>query len=184
MAITDPEAIKFTNDYIRPMCENLRYMTARGSDWSKKWAELGSKFPNDSKEMVEDGRDAEGISRLTGADINAVATVFASTGICAAVCAAGRVRPRERRDQVGRAGRGGAAQVPHRGEAVRRGARQQGHRAHAEVQVQAAAVAPRVLLRRAGDHIAREEEGAREDRGDVPEHRVFRPSHALRHPGR
>ena len=28
--------------------------------------------------MVEDGRDAEGISRLTGADINAVATVFSS----------------------------------------------------------------------------------------------------------
>ena len=78
MAITDAEAIKFTNDYIRPMCENLRYMTARGSDWSKKWAELSSKFPNDTNEIVEDGKEAEGISRLTGADINAVATVFGS----------------------------------------------------------------------------------------------------------
>ena len=78
MAITDAEAIKFTNDYIRPMCENLRYMTARGSDWSKKWAELSSKFPDDTKEIVEDGRESEGISRLTGADINAVATVFGS----------------------------------------------------------------------------------------------------------
>jgi len=78
MAITDPEAIKFTNDYIRPMCENLRYMTARGADWSKKWVELSAKFPNDIKEPVEDGREAEGISRLTGADVNAVATVFAS----------------------------------------------------------------------------------------------------------
>jgi hypothetical protein len=78
MAITDAEAIKFTNDYIRPMCENLRYMTARGADWSKKWAELSSKFPDSNSEAVEDGREAEGISRLTGADINAVATVFAS----------------------------------------------------------------------------------------------------------
>ena len=78
MAITDPEAIKFTNDYIRPMCENLRYMAARGSDWATKWAELSSKFPNKVEEVVEDGREAEGISRLTGADINAAATVFAS----------------------------------------------------------------------------------------------------------
>jgi hypothetical protein len=33
MAITDPEAIKFVNEYIRPMCENVRYMNARGSDF-------------------------------------------------------------------------------------------------------------------------------------------------------
>jgi len=78
MAITDPEAIKFTNDYIRPMCENLRYMSARGADWAQKWAELSSKFPNNDSDMVEDGREAEGISRLSGADINAVAAVFGS----------------------------------------------------------------------------------------------------------
>ena len=78
MAITDAEAIKFTNDYIRPMCENLRYMSARGADWAIKWAELSGKFPNKLEEVIEDGREAEGISRLNGADINAVATVFAS----------------------------------------------------------------------------------------------------------
>lgn len=78
MAITDPEAIKFTNDYIRPMCENLRYMSARGADWAQKWAELSSKFPNNGSDMIEDGREAEGISRLSGADINAVAAVFGS----------------------------------------------------------------------------------------------------------
>jgi len=77
MAITDPEAIKFTNDYIRPMCENLRYMAARGSDWALKWAELSSKFPNKGDQLIEDGREAEGISRLSGEDINAVAAVFA-----------------------------------------------------------------------------------------------------------
>ena len=75
MAITDPEAIKFVNEYIRPMCENIRYMKARGDDFAIKWAGLSGGFPNDTS-VVEDGRDAEGISRLTGADINAVAAVF------------------------------------------------------------------------------------------------------------
>jgi hypothetical protein len=77
MAITDAEAIKFTNDYIRPMCENLRFMNARGADWAQKWTQMSSKFPNDTS-VVEDGREAEGISRLSGADINAVAAVFGS----------------------------------------------------------------------------------------------------------
>lgn len=76
MAITDPEAIKFVNEYIRPMSEQIRYMGARGSDFAQKWALLAADFPNDAAETLEDGRDAEGISRLTGADINASATVF------------------------------------------------------------------------------------------------------------
>ena len=76
MAITDPEAIKFVNEYIRPMCENIRYSNARGNDFAIKWAGLSGDFPNDPAEIVEDGRDAEGISRLSGADINAVAAVF------------------------------------------------------------------------------------------------------------
>ncbi len=78
MAITDAEAIKFVNEYIRPMCENIRYSNARGADFAIKWAQLGSEFPNDPAEIVEDGREAEGVSRLSGADINAVAAVFSS----------------------------------------------------------------------------------------------------------
>tara|TARA_R100000005_G_scaffold92443_1_gene66031 strand:- start:1460 stop:1780 length:321 start_codon:yes stop_codon:yes gene_type:complete len=76
--ITDPEAIRFVNDYIRPMCENLRYMCARGKDWKIKWdGGLSADFPNDTSPVV-DGRDAEGISRLTGADIQAVSAVFST----------------------------------------------------------------------------------------------------------
>ena len=75
--ITDPEAIKFVNDYIRPMCETLRYMTVRGADWSTKWGEISALFPNDTS-LVEDGRSEEGISRLTGADINNVSIVFST----------------------------------------------------------------------------------------------------------
>jgi hypothetical protein len=77
MSITGPEEIKFVNEYIRPMCENLRYMKARGDDFAIKWAGLSGGFPNDTS-LIEDGRDGEGISRLTGADINAVATVFST----------------------------------------------------------------------------------------------------------
>jgi hypothetical protein len=77
MAITDPEAIKFVNEYIRPMCETIRYMKARGDDFALKWAQISGDFPNDTS-VVEDGRDAEGVSRLTGADIQAVAFVFNS----------------------------------------------------------------------------------------------------------
>jgi len=73
--ITGAEEIKFVNEYIRPMCENIRYMKARGDDFALKWAGLSGGFPNDTS-MIEDGREAEGISRLTGADINAVANVF------------------------------------------------------------------------------------------------------------
>jgi hypothetical protein len=74
--ITDAEAIKFTNEYVRPLCEQLRYMCARGKDWKIKWdTGMSAKFDNDTSPVV-DGRDAEGISRLTGADIHAVAAVF------------------------------------------------------------------------------------------------------------
>lgn len=76
MAITDPEAIKFVNEYIRPMCETVRYMGARGTDFANKWAQVAGDFPNDPAETVEDGRENQGVSRLTGADINAVAGVF------------------------------------------------------------------------------------------------------------
>ena len=76
MAITDPEAIKFVNEYIRPMCENVRYMGARGTDFANKWAQIGALFPDSAAEAVEDGRDGQGVSRLTGEDINAVAGVF------------------------------------------------------------------------------------------------------------
>jgi len=76
MAITNPEAIKFVNEYIRPMCENVRASNARGTDFAIKWAGLSGDFPNDPNEIVEDGRDAEGVSRLSGADIQAVAAVF------------------------------------------------------------------------------------------------------------
>ena len=78
MAITDPEAIKFVNDYVRPMCETLRYMKARGDDFAFKWAGLSGDFPMNPAEIVEDGRENQGVSRLSGADVQAVAMVFST----------------------------------------------------------------------------------------------------------
>ena len=75
MSITGPEEIKFVNEYIRPMCETLRYMKARGDDFAIKWAGISGGFPMDLS-PIEDGRESEGVSRLTSADINAVAAVF------------------------------------------------------------------------------------------------------------
>lgn len=76
MSITGPEEIKFVNEYIRPMCETLRYMKARGDDFALKWAGISAGFPMDPTAIVEDGRDNQGVSRLSGADVQAVAMVF------------------------------------------------------------------------------------------------------------
>ena len=78
MSITDPEAIKFVNEYIRPICEDIRHMNARGFDFALIWARIGEDFPNDPAEIVEDGRSNNGISVLTGSDINAAAALFSS----------------------------------------------------------------------------------------------------------
>jgi hypothetical protein len=75
MSITGPEEIKFVNEYIRPMCETIRYMKVRGDDFALKWAGISGSFPADAT-PVEDGREGEGVSRLTGEDINSVAVLF------------------------------------------------------------------------------------------------------------
>jgi len=76
MAITDPRAIRFTNECIRPLCESIRDLKARGDIVLLKWsAEVAALIPNDGS-VLEDGRTSEGISILTGADINAVVGVM------------------------------------------------------------------------------------------------------------
>jgi hypothetical protein len=74
-AITDPQAIRFVNEQIRPLCEKLRALmveiTANETTW---FAGLNIKFPNDIS-AVTDNREGEGVSRLTGADINSVMTI-------------------------------------------------------------------------------------------------------------
>lgn len=79
MAITDPRAIKFVNEQVRPMAEELRALKARVDAFMVDWfTEISTLIPNDSEEQLEDGREAQGVSRLNGEDINGLATVVQS----------------------------------------------------------------------------------------------------------
>lgn len=65
--ITDPAICSFVNDRFRPRAEQIRNLFAAMADDKKKWAELS--VPNDSKEVLDDGRKSEGVTDVTGEDI-------------------------------------------------------------------------------------------------------------------
>lgn len=69
MAISDPRVVAFLNDRARPRAEAIRDLFAMMDDDAKKWAELADSVPNDDKEIIEDGRDRDGVSRISGADL-------------------------------------------------------------------------------------------------------------------
>ena len=78
--ITNPEAIAFANEQLRPICELARALKARVDEASVRWyGGVNTEFPNDSS-PVADGRTAEGISRLTGEDVNNALSVL--IGMC------------------------------------------------------------------------------------------------------
>lgn len=75
--INNPEAIRFVNEVLRPLCEEARAFRIRIAALSTEWF-LGKNdlfaVPVDT---VEDGRRTEGISRLTAGDVtNAVAQLL------------------------------------------------------------------------------------------------------------
>lgn len=68
--IDNPEAIRWVNEVIRPLAENYRATNIMSEQALAQWyGGMNTLFPNDST-ALEDGREAEGVSRLTGADIN------------------------------------------------------------------------------------------------------------------
>ena len=76
MAITNPQAIAFCNNVIRPFCEAVRAQHAKTGDASTSWyGGINTLFPNDSS-VVEDGRSNEGVSVLTGANVNSVMSIL------------------------------------------------------------------------------------------------------------
>ena len=86
--ITNTEAIRFTNEVIRVKAEQLRGLKAEIDALMAAWfGGINTLIPNDAGEALEDGREAEGVSRLTGADINALVTQLA--GIQTALNAGG-----------------------------------------------------------------------------------------------
>jgi hypothetical protein len=75
MAITNAEAIRFSNEVIRPMAEQIRALKAEVDAALVTWfGGVDDLFPNSPSEAVEDGRESEGVSRLTGADVNNLVT--------------------------------------------------------------------------------------------------------------
>lgn len=68
-AIINPQAIVFCNEVLRPLAEQTRALKARITAANVTWgAGLNAVFTNDSS-VVTDNRTAEGVSTLTGADI-------------------------------------------------------------------------------------------------------------------
>lgn len=70
MPIDDPQAIRFTNEVVRPLCERIRSLKADIDAARASYdGTVGTFFFGHNAETVEDGRAAEGVSRLTGNDV-------------------------------------------------------------------------------------------------------------------
>lgn len=76
-AITDPQAIRFVNEQVRPLCEEVRALKAKFDALAPSWyGGINALITNSANDSIEDGREAEGISRLTGADIHSAVAQF------------------------------------------------------------------------------------------------------------
>lgn len=68
--ITNAQAVRFVNEVIRPKAEQLRALKAEIDGAMATWhGGLGAVFTADMAGLVADGREAEGVSRLTGNDV-------------------------------------------------------------------------------------------------------------------
>ncbi len=73
MAITDERAIKFSNEKLRPYAELMRKCHHELSTVIAEWnGGINSLFPNETTNIIEDGRTAE--NPLSGADANSLIT--------------------------------------------------------------------------------------------------------------
>jgi hypothetical protein len=92
--MNNPQAITFINEQVRPLCEQLRALKAKFDALAPVWyGGLNVTIPNDAQEPIEDGREAEGVSRLTGADIHGVVAQFLAVTPNAEIIAKPCVRP-------------------------------------------------------------------------------------------
>ena len=68
MTNTNPEVIKFLNEVVRPNAEILRALKAKYSALDVKWAQIIELVPANA-DLIDDGREAEGVTRLTNNDV-------------------------------------------------------------------------------------------------------------------
>ena len=101
MPVTDLQAVKFSNEQLRPLAEAARAfkatVEAAGVDW---FAGVNLLFPNDATVVYDAAgaaprHDTEGVAVLTGADINSLMAglLAASAALDAQVIAKPCVRP-------------------------------------------------------------------------------------------
>ena len=73
--ITDPVAIAFVNNYVRPMAEALRDLSPRLIDMRSRWFAGGMSLAcGTDGDTIEDGREDQGVSRLISQDVIEVMT--------------------------------------------------------------------------------------------------------------
>jgi hypothetical protein len=70
MDITDARAIKFVNEVVRPTAEKIRALKIELNSINAKWSSEILMLVSNDGSVIQDGREAEGISRLVGSDIN------------------------------------------------------------------------------------------------------------------
>ena len=78
--ITDPKVIKFSNEYIRPMAEKLRDLKITMDEASAVYQleVSGIMSANAPTDIIQDGRAPSGVSVLTKADFQAIASILNS----------------------------------------------------------------------------------------------------------
>jgi hypothetical protein len=89
MAIENPEVIKYSNEVTRVMAEKLRALKYEIDAHMLAWhGGIGAICTADMAGVVEDGRENEGVSRLTGNDLvglagqlEAIQTQLNATGV-------------------------------------------------------------------------------------------------------
>jgi hypothetical protein len=73
--ITNAEAIRFCNEQIRPLAESVRALKARIDACTVKWfGGINTTIGTSAGDAIADGREAEGVSRLTAADVTGLMT--------------------------------------------------------------------------------------------------------------
>ena len=88
--VTDAQVIKFVNEFIRPHAERLRNLDVFNEDGNDAYfAQISALLAsNVDTDKIADGREAEGISRLTVGDVKnfitqvgTISTFFGNAGV-------------------------------------------------------------------------------------------------------
>lgn len=92
MAITNAQAIAYCNEVLRPMCEKFRNIKEEVDAALVTWdGQISAVVPDDSGEVLEDGRAADGVSVINGEDINDVIGKFTQYQTALDVAGAGAI---------------------------------------------------------------------------------------------